>query len=80
MLPLEERTLFHPYSDAEACHAKVVVHPLEEMLAEKCVRSSVAVARDVYGLWFLLKHHAKAMNLKAARRALEEKSRYKGYP
>lgn len=80
VLPLEERALIHPYSDADVCQARITAYPLEEMLAEK-MRALLRrrYARDVYDLWFLFKHHANEMDMKAARHALEEKSRYKGY-
>ncbi len=80
VLPLAQRQLHHAFSDKDLCQAAIAVYPLEEMLAEK-MRALLRrrYARDVYDLWFLFKHHAQDMNLKAARRALDEKCRHKGY-
>lgn len=80
VLPLAQRQLHHPYPDKDACQAVIAVYPLEEMLAEK-MRALLRrrYARDVYDLWFLFKHHAREMDLRAARRALDEKCRHKGF-
>jgi len=80
VLPLAQRQLHHPYSDKDACQAVVAVYPLEEMLAEK-MRALLRrrYARDVYDLWYLFKHHAQEIDLRAARRALDEKCRHKGF-
>jgi hypothetical protein len=80
VLPLEVRSLHHPYSDLETCQAQITVYPLEEMLAGK-MRALLRrrYVRDVYDLWFLFRYHVNEMDLKAARRALEAKSRFKGY-
>jgi predicted nucleotidyltransferase component of viral defense system len=80
MLPLAQRQLHHPYSDKEVCQATIAVYPLEEMLAEK-MRALLRrrYARDVYDLWYLFKHHSNEMDLRAARRALDEKCRHKGF-
>lgn len=34
-LPVQQRPLYHPYSDAEACGATIMCHKLEEILASK---------------------------------------------
>lgn len=80
VLPLEERRLHHPYSDAHACQASIQVYALEEMLAEK-MRALLRrrYARDVYDLWFLFQYHVGELDFQATRHALEEKSRFKGY-
>jgi predicted nucleotidyltransferase component of viral defense system len=80
VLPLAQRQLHHPYSDQDVCQAVIAVYPLEEMLAEK-MRALLRrrYARDVYDLWYLFKHHAQEMDLGAARRALDEKCRHKGF-
>lgn len=80
VLPLAQKQLHHPYSDKDACQSAVAVYPLEEMLAEK-MRALLRrrYARDVYDLWYLFKYHSDEMNLKAARRALDEKCRHKGF-
>ncbi len=80
VLPLETRLPHHSYSDAELCRAEVAVYRLEEMLAEKLkALLRRRYARDVYDLWFLFKYHSPEMDLKAARRALDQKCQYKGY-
>lgn len=37
ILPVQERTLVHAYSDSDACRATLKVHKLEELLASKLV-------------------------------------------
>ncbi len=80
VLPLAQRQLHHSFSDKDLCQAVIAVYPLEEMIAEK-MRALLRrrYARDVYDLWYLFKHHAHEMDLRAARRALDEKCRHKGY-
>ncbi|KYH36249.1 MAG: hypothetical protein AYL29_014870 [Candidatus Bathyarchaeota archaeon B24] len=54
VLPLERRTLIHPYSDG--CEVMLLVYSLKEIFAEK-VRSLFERTRprDLYDVWFLSK-------------------------
>ncbi len=80
VLPSENRTVHHPYSDASDLGIVVPVYTLEEMLAEK-LRAMLrrARARDLYDVWQLFTRCAGMLDLERARHALAEKARYKGF-
>ncbi len=80
VLPTKPMAVTHPYSDAPADACCVSTYPLEEMLAEK-LRALLrrAYPRDVFDVWYLLKHHREQLNHGDLLRELEEKCRYKGY-
>jgi len=74
-----ERHVFHPYSDAPSGIHHILTYRLEEMMAEK-LRALLrrCYPRDLYDVWYLLKHHTEHLNRPVLRRTLEEKCRYKG--
>jgi predicted nucleotidyltransferase component of viral defense system len=79
-LDLVPRAIIHPYSDAPASPQTVLTYCLEEMLAEK-LRALLrrSYPRDVYDVWYLLKHRGQNLDRQRLLRALTAKCRYKGY-
>jgi len=75
-----ERPVFHPYSDAPSDIHQVFTYRLEEMMAEK-LRALLrrCYPRDLYDVWYLLKHHGEHLSRPVLLRTLEEKCRYKGF-
>lgn len=60
----EERTLLYPFGDVYAVRARAVA--LRELAAERIVLySQKPRARDVFDLWFILKHGAEALDKQA---------------
>lgn len=80
VLPTEPMGVIHPYSDAPADPCCVLTYRLEEMLTEK-LRALLrrCYPRDVFDVWYLLKHHKERLNRGDLLRALDTKFRYKGY-
>ncbi len=80
VLPMRPMEVTHPYSDVPADTCCVATYPLEEMLAEK-LRALLrrCYPRDVYDVWYLLRHHRARLDRDDLHRALEAKCRYKGY-
>lgn len=79
VVPPESRRLINAYS--EHIEADIPTYALEEILAEK-LRSLLrrTRARDVFDIWFLLKHHQDALDLPTVARLFEEKRAFKGIP
>jgi predicted nucleotidyltransferase component of viral defense system len=77
LMPPQPRRLINAYS--ERIEASIPTYALEEVLAEK-LRSLLrrTRARDVYDIWFLLKHHQDALDMPAAARLFEKKRAFKG--
>ena len=74
--PEYRRVLTDPFTDEQR---KVLVYPLEELLAEK-MRSLLerGKSRDYYDVWRLLKEHTSQLNLELLGKALPEKLAHKG--
>ncbi|MBC8449250.1 MAG: nucleotidyl transferase AbiEii/AbiGii toxin family protein [Chloroflexi bacterium] len=80
VLPAALRRIIHPYSDAPRAPLQVPTYCLEEMLAEK-LRALLrrCYPRDIYDVWYLLKHHDEGLDHSLLLHVLEEKCRHKGY-
>jgi predicted nucleotidyltransferase component of viral defense system len=80
VLPAEQRSVVHPYSDAPVEPRYVPTYALEEMLAEK-LRALLrrCYPRDLYDVWFLLKQHGEMLSRSLLLQTLDEKCQYKGY-
>jgi len=74
--PEYRRVLTDPFADEQR---KVLVYPLEELLAEK-IRSLLerGKSRDYYDVWRLLKEHTSQLNLELLGKVLSEKLAHKG--
>jgi len=74
--PEYRRVLTDPFTDEQR---KVLVYPLEELLAEK-MRSLLerGKSRDYYDVWRLLKEHTSQLNLELLGKVLSEKLAHKG--
>jgi predicted nucleotidyltransferase component of viral defense system len=74
--PEYRRVLTEPFTDE---HRKVLVYPLEELLAEK-IRSLLerGKSRDYYDVWRLLKEHTSQLNMKLLGQVLSDKLAHKG--
>ncbi len=74
--PEYRRVLTDPFTDDQR---KVLVYPLEELLAEK-MRSLLerGKSRDYYDVWRLLKEHTSQLNLELLGTVLPEKLAHKG--
>lgn len=74
--PEYRRVLTDPFTDEQR---RVLVYPLEELLAEK-MRSLVerGKSRDYYDVWRLLKEHTSQLNFELLGRVLSEKLAHKG--
>ncbi len=74
--PEYRRVLTAPFTDEQR---KVLVYPLEELLAEK-MRSLLerGKSRDYYDVWRLLKEHTSQLNLELLGKVLSEKLAHKG--
>ena len=74
--PENRRILTNPFADSEQ---KVLVYPMEELLAEK-MRSLLerGKSRDYYDVWRILKEHSSNLDLKAMSSVLDKKIIHKG--
>jgi len=74
--PEYRRVLTDPFTDEQR---KVLVYPLEELLAEK-IRSLLerGKSRDYYDVWRLLKEHTSQLKLELLGKVLSEKLAHKG--
>ena len=74
--PEYRRVLTDPFTGEQR---KVLVYPLEELLAEK-MRSLLerGKSRDYYDVWRLLKEHTSQLNLELLGKVLSEKLAHKG--
>ena len=74
--PEHRRVLTDPFTDEQR---KVLVYPLEELLAEK-IRSLLerGKSRDYYDVWRLLKEYSSQFNLELLGKVLSEKLAHKG--
>ena len=79
VLPPLPRPLLNQYSEPLEVH--IPSYALEEILAEK-FRALLrrTRARDLFDIWFLLKHRRESLDLPAVARLFEEKRLYKGLP
>jgi len=80
VLPALRRPIIHPYSDRPPEPRQVLVYRLEEMLAEK-LRTLLqrCYPRDLYDVWYLLKHYGEHLDRPLLLHTLEKKCSYKGY-
>lgn len=78
VLPPLPRPLLNLYSELLDVH--IPSYTLEEILAEK-FRALLrrTRARDLFDIWFLLKHHREALTLPTVARLFEEKRLFKGF-
>lgn len=77
LLPPVEKGIFHPYSDMEAfSHTRVMVYPLEEIMAEKirAVFQRIGRPRDIYDIWYLSGNVNMETVLSVIERKFAEKS------
>jgi len=73
LLPVEKRTIIHPYSDDYK--AEILAYSLEEIVAEKTrALFERTRPRDLYDVWYLW----DMLNKEKALELLEEKCRFKG--
>jgi predicted nucleotidyltransferase component of viral defense system len=74
--PEYRRVLTDPFTDEQR---KVLVYPLEELLAEK-IRSLLerGKSRDYYDVWRLLKEHSSQLNLELLGKVVSDKLAHKG--
>lgn len=74
--PENRKILTNPFPESEQ---KVLVYPMEELLAEK-MRSLLewGKSRDYYDVWRILKEHSSDLDLKVLSSVLEKKLTHKG--
>ena len=73
--PEPQRILTNPFSDEER---KILVYPLEELLAEK-LRSILerGKSRDYYDVWRILKEHSSQLNFDLLAKVFVNKNKHK---
>ena len=73
--PKPQRIVTNPFSDEER---KILVYPLEELLAEK-LRSILerGKSRDYYDVWRILKEHSSQLNFDLLAKVFVNKNKHK---